>query len=560
MSRSASDYKNEGNAHLQAKNFDEAIKSYSLAIELDPKDHVFFSNRSAAYLSKGDAQNALKDGEQCILLNSSFVKGYSRKGAALHALKRYDDAIKVYETGLNISPTDAGLKSALADVQNAKESAEMGGNSGMGGLFGPQMLAKLVGHPKFGPKLADPAFMAKIRMMQSNPQAMLQDPEMMEVLQAILGGMGDMGGMGGNEDNFTPPPQAAKPKVPEPEPEPENLTEEEMAVREIKKKATALKEKGNTFYKEKNFQEAIKHYEEAFSTDPSNILYKSNLAAVYIEMGECDKAIAICNEALELGKQNRSSFDDIAKVYQRIAGAHLKKNDVKEAIEAYKTAQFNKKDKDIERKIKNLELDYEKLKRDQYVNPELGLAAKERGNTAFRDGKYPEAIQEYEEAVKRDPKNAPYRNNLAAAYLKMGLFNEAKKECEKSLELDRNYVKAWAKKGDIELYMKEYHKAMDSYRAGLQIDPTSDLCKQGMKNVEQKIYAGNQSGAPDTERAAHAMADPEIQMILQDPVIRTVLQDMQDPARARFAQDALNDITVRTKIEKLVAAGILQVK
>ena len=56
----------------------------------------------------------------------------------------------------------------------------------------------------------------------------------------------------------------------------------------------------------------------------------------------------------------------------------------------------------------------------------------------------------------------------------------------------------------------------------------------------------------------HAMADPEIQMILQDPMIRQVLQDMQEnPASG---QRAMADPVVRAKIEKLIASGILQVK
>jgi len=39
------------------------------------------------------------------------------------------------------------------------------------------------------------------------------------------------------------------------------------------------------------------------------------------------------------------------------------------------------------------------------------------------------------------------------------------------LELDSKYVKAWAKKGDIEFFMKEYHKALDSYKmVGLAAD------------------------------------------------------------------------------------------
>lgn len=36
------------------------------------------------------------------------------------------------------------------------------------------------------------------------------------------------------------------------------------------------------------------------------------------------------------------------------------------------------------------------------------------------------------------------------------------------------------------------------------------------------------SGQADSERAAHAMADPEIQMILTDPVVRQVLTDFKE--------------------------------
>ena len=541
----------------------QAIAAYTEAIKLDPSDHVFYSNRSAAYLSKGDADKAFEDGCKCVQINPSWPKGYSRKGAALHELRKYDDAKVVYEEGLQVAPDDKSLKDALASVIKAKTSAEEGG--GMGGLFGPQMLAKLVGHPKFGPKLADPGFMTKLKMMQTNPQMMLQDPEMMEVLQALLGSSGFPGG--DEEESSMPPSRPAPsrtnnynsqpPKQSTPMEVDENLTEEERKVKAIKDKATAAKDKGNELYKAKMFEEAIQCYEEAFNIDPTNMMPKNNIAAVYIEMGQAEKAIEICTEALEIGKVNRASYEDKAKVHQRVASAYLKMNNIKAAMDAYGRSQLEKFDKAIERKIKNLELDLKKLEREQYVNPDLGLEAKERGNKAFREADFATAIAEYEDAVKRDPTNAPYRNNLAAAYLKMGIFNDAKREVEKALEIDRNYVKAWAKKGDIELFMKEYHKAMDSYRAGLQIEPDNQLCKAGMRSVTEKINAGN-DGKVDQERAAHAMADPEIQAILQDPVIRTVLTDMQE--NPKYAQTAMADPSVRAKIEKLIASGVLAVK
>lgn len=458
---------------------------------------------------------------------------------------------------MKIAPEDTGLKTALADVTRAKENMNRPPGGGAGGLFGPQMLAKLATHPKFGPKLGDPAFQQKLAAFQSNPQAMLADPEMNEVIQALFN-VNDMGGAGGGDMPFAPSSAPAPAPAPKKEPEEDlsQLSEEELALRDAKKKAVAAKEKGNALYKAKNFEEAIAAYDEAYSIDPSNILFLSNKAAVFIEQGKTEEAIGLCNEALEKANEVRASFVDRAKVYQRIASAHLKDKNVEAAMEAYGKAQLENYDKAIERKVKNLELEAKKLARERYINPELGLEAKERGNTAFREANYPKAIEEYEEAIKRDPTNAPFRNNLAAAYLKMGLFNDAKREVEKSLDLDKNYVKAWAKKGDIETFLKEYHKAMDSYKAGLAIEPDNALCKQGLQAVLVKV---NSSASEEEmkERQMHAMADPEIQQILQDPSVQQLLRDMEsNPA---YAQQAMSDPLLRGKVEKLIAAGVLKV-
>jgi len=60
------------------------------------------------------------------------------------------------------------------------------------------------------------------------------------------------------------------------------------------------------------------------------------------------------------------------------------------------------------------------------------------------------------------------------------------------------------------------------------------------------------------EQAAHAMADPEIQAILTDPVIQQVLRDFGENPNA--AQQAMSDPTVAAKIQKLVASGVVETR
>jgi stress-induced-phosphoprotein 1 len=62
-------------------------------------------------------------------------------------------------------------------------------------------------------------------------------------------------------------------------------------------------------------------------------------------------------------------------------------------------------------------------------------------------------------------------------------FNGAKKHVDMALELDPKYVKAWSRKGDIAILMKENHKALEAYQKGLNIDPENKACQQGVVKV-----------------------------------------------------------------------------
>jgi len=565
--------KAEGNAALQAGNFSLAIEKYTAAIRADGSNHLYYSNRSAAYLSKGDAMNALEDAEACLGLNPDFAKGYSRKGAALHTLKRYNDAIDAYSKGLEKFPNDPGLTKGLAEVKRDKDApppsaASMGG-AGLGGLFGPQMMAQMALNPKTRHYLNDAEIMAKVKLLQSNPNllpTMLSDPKMMTFLQQILGAAQE------DDDQDPIPPKSTQPmRQTEPKPEQESMEVEEedddddvedMSPEDTEKKdrlqkALKSKERGNELYKAKKFDEALAAYDEAIAFDDTNMTYLSNKAAVYFTTKQYDECIDCCEKAVQVGKENRAPFEDRAKALTRCAKAWQKKNDLGKAIEYCQAAQLESFDKDTQRFLKTLELEKKKADNAAYLDEGKAEEAKARGNDFFRAKNWVEAVKEYEEAVKRSPRNAAIRNNLSAALCKILDINGAKREVEIAVDLDPSYVKAWARKGDIEVLLKENHKAIDSYRKGLSLDPNNVACKEGLRKVTAML-GSSMSEAEQRERAAHAMADPEIQAILNDPIMRQVLTDFNENPAA--AQKAMSDPMVASKLEKLIASGVVQTR
>lgn len=105
--------KGRGNSAYAAGEHATAIKEFSAAIAFEPVNHIYYSNRSAAYLSAGQAAPALQDANKCIELEPKWAKGYARLGAVQYFTRNYAKAVSAYTTGLTLDRQNKQIQVGL---------------------------------------------------------------------------------------------------------------------------------------------------------------------------------------------------------------------------------------------------------------------------------------------------------------------------------------------------------------------------------------------------------------------------------------------------------------
>ncbi|XP_047246719.1 serine/threonine-protein phosphatase 5 isoform X2 [Girardinichthys multiradiatus] len=88
------------------KDYENAIKYYTEALELNPSNAIYFSNRSLAYLRTECYGYALADATRALEVDKNYIKGYYRRATSNMALGKFKAALKDYETVVKVRPND----------------------------------------------------------------------------------------------------------------------------------------------------------------------------------------------------------------------------------------------------------------------------------------------------------------------------------------------------------------------------------------------------------------------------------------------------------------------
>lgn len=242
----ADQLKEEGNALVKEKKYEEAIEKYEQAIETDPNNAIFYSNMAAAYTALKRFEDAVETCDRAIRVNPKYAKAYQRKGIAYVYLKKYDEAIDQFEMAKEVDPSNADEydRKILQARKSKKEMAGSnaggmpnlfggGGGGGMPNLFGGNGGGGMPDLSNLGSMMSDPKFME----MAEN---VMKQPGFQDMVGKMMGQMA--GGAGNGENNpFSIPEDAEIP--PQAIEELEKLPEVQKSEK-LQKVVKGLKEEG----------------------------------------------------------------------------------------------------------------------------------------------------------------------------------------------------------------------------------------------------------------------------------------------------------------------------
>lgn len=107
-------------------------------------------------------------------------------------------------------------------------------------------------------------------------------------------------------------------------------------------------------------------------------------------------------------------------------------------------------------------------------NPEslaLAESIKNEGNRLMKDGKYNEALLQYNRAITFDPKNPIFYCNRAAAHIRLGDNERAVTDCKSALLYNVNYSKAYCRLGVAYSNLGKFNEAEHAYAKAIELEP-----------------------------------------------------------------------------------------
>jgi tetratricopeptide (TPR) repeat protein/tRNA A-37 threonylcarbamoyl transferase component Bud32 len=203
--------------------------------------------------------------------------------------------------------------------------------------------------------------------------------------------------------------------------------------------AAAYNNRGLSWKEKKDLDRAMRDYDEAIRLDPTLVPTFYNRGYIWLEKKEYERAIRDLDEAIRLDPSHALAFANRGNAW------YMKK--------------------DFDRAM----LDYDEAIR---IDPNLALAFYNRGNAWLKKREYDRAIRDFDEAIRLGPTDAQPVINRGNAWAQKQDYDRAIRDYDEAVRLDPNNALAFRNRGLARYVKKEYDQAIRDLDEAIRLDPT----------------------------------------------------------------------------------------
>ncbi len=401
-----------GDVYRAQQQYDKAVDAYQNAIKLNPADGWPHHNLGYVYKIQEKYHQAITSYQQAIDLfdaNENKAISWNNLGNVYSALRRYQDAINAYQQSIELNPDYALPWNSLGEVYRRQQRPD--------------------------------------EAIRAFKQALKRDSGYV----LAWTNLGDVYRLSRRFD--------------------EAIEAYEQAIRLDARYAWPYHHLGAVYEERGDYESATEYYRQAIDRHQNNeqkaVLW-DNTGGIYRLMGQSEQAIEAYRRSTALDPNYASPWYSLGNIY-----AALEQDD--EAINAYRQAiAINPADP---WPYHNLALVYEKMENyDQAIA--LYRQAIERhatdynravswdslGNVYSDAGRYEEAVQAFQEAIRLNPKYALPWNSLGDVYNALGNRQQAIAAYQQAIALDPGYAWPYNNLGMVYQTIGQYEQAIGAYR------------------------------------------------------------------------------------------------
>jgi tetratricopeptide (TPR) repeat protein len=454
----------------------EAVRYYTAALALRPKNPGIYLMRSNALRGAGEMEAAIADLHRALALAPQYAGAHNNLGMILEKQEKLDEAIAVYREAIRLNAGlvqphinlgsalrhKGQLEEAIAEIREAirlnKYDAAAHHNLGMA-LWDKGRLEEAIAAYREAIRLkrdyAEAHSNLGVALWKKGQQkeAIVAFRESTRVNKDNAGAHINLGGalrdMGQLEEAIAAYREAIRIKKDDAGAhnglggalwakgrQEEAVAEFREAIRLNKDDADAHNNLGTALWKEGRLEEAVAEFRDAISLNRDYASAYFNLGVVLRDKGRLEEAVAAYREAIRIKKDYAEAHLDLGVVLQR-------QGRFDESIAAYREAIRLKKDVAL-------------------AHNNLGLALRAKGQ-------HEEAIAAFREAIRLKKDYAKAHDSLGAALLDTGRPAEAIAEYREAIRLKRDFAEAYCNLGLALRSQGDFRAALEALRRGHEL-------------------------------------------------------------------------------------------